>query len=179
MTTRNGLQVTTVPRTLFDLAAVLTPTDLEAAMTQAEYLRLADSLSLPQVLERHPGHRGNRNLRAVLTSKSFGKGLPKTELERRFLRLICKHHIPHPEVNAHVEIAGRLVERDCLWRDQRLNVELDGRQGHTTDHRFERDRADDRELVAAGWRIVRVTWRQLAAEPSAIVGAVVNLLSSG
>ena len=179
VTIRQGMPTTTPARTLFDLAAVLPQSQLERAIAEAAFLRLPIAPSLPLLLERHPGQRGNTNLKAALKNADLGNGIPKSELERRFLALVRKHRIPHPEVNHHVQIAGRDFERDCLWRDQRLNVELDGRQGHTTDHRFERDRADDRAMVAAGWRVIRVTWRQLTDESQTLVRDVVDLLGAG
>ena len=57
-TVKDGIPVTTVPRTLLDLAAVLRPDQLERAIEQAEVLRLTDPLSLPAVLGRYPGRRG-------------------------------------------------------------------------------------------------------------------------
>ncbi len=46
----------------------------------------------------------------------------------------------------------------------RLIAELDGRSVHGTAAAFERDRARDRSLNVAGWRVVRITWRQLTDE---------------
>jgi very-short-patch-repair endonuclease len=59
-------------------------------------------------------------------------------------------------------------EVDCLWRRQQVVVELDGRDVHDTRHAFEADRARDRALQAAGYRVVRITWRQLRDEPAAV-----------
>jgi very-short-patch-repair endonuclease len=53
------------------------------------------------------------------------------------------------------------MECDCVWPSHRLVVELDSRRFHGTRAAFERDRARDRVLQAAGWRVVRITWRQL------------------
>ena len=55
---------------------------------------------------------------------------------------------------------------DCAWPDQRLIVELDGRSVHDTADAFEEDRARDRRLEAAGWNVIRVTWRQLHDSPA-------------
>jgi very-short-patch-repair endonuclease len=51
-----------------------------------------------------------------------------------------------------------------LWRYQGLVVELDGHAFHGTRAAFEADRARDRSLHAAGWRVIRVTWHQLQAD---------------
>jgi very-short-patch-repair endonuclease len=65
-------------------------------------------------------------------------------------------------------VNGVWIEADCIWREQRLIVELDGHATHATRSAFESDRARDRALVAAGWRVMRITWRQLHDEPAAI-----------
>ncbi len=158
------IPVTTVPRTLFDLAAVLPAHQLERAINEAEIQRLADSLSLPALLARYPGRRGVRTLRAIL-----GEGTRRTrsELEARFLAFLRRAGLPLPEANAHLLVDGAWVECDCVWRDRRLVVELDGHATHGTTAAFERDRDRARSLHVHGWRTVRVTWRQLSDEPEA------------
>ncbi len=97
-----------------------------------------------------------------------GAAVTRSELEERFLEFVASAGLPRPEVNAPVQVAGAWIEVDCLWRAQRVVVELDGRAVHATGTAFERDRARDRALQVAGWRPVRVTWRQLAREPLAL-----------
>ena len=67
-----------------------------------------------------------------------------------------------------IEVNGVWIEADCIWREQRLIVELDGHATHSTRSAFESDRARDRALIAAGWRVMRITWRQLHDEPQAL-----------
>jgi predicted transcriptional regulator of viral defense system len=59
VTTERGIPVTTVPRTLFDLAAISSADVVEHALRESEYLRLHDRLSLPGLLDRYPGRRGS------------------------------------------------------------------------------------------------------------------------
>jgi very-short-patch-repair endonuclease len=99
--------------------------------------------------------------------------LTRSELEERFLAFLDAHDLPRPSVNCAVE--G--FEVDFHWPDQRLIVELDGRAAHHTLTAFERDRARDRALQAAGWRVVRITWHQLQYEPTQIAGDLIRLLS--
>lgn len=168
VTTLDGIPVTTVPRTLFDLASVVDEPTLARALEQAEILRLTDPLSPAAVLERHPGQRGAKGLRAAL-----GRPLPpitRRELERRFLAALSKAAVQAPETNALVETAQARYEVDFLWRTQRLVVELDGRATHHTAAAFERDRARDRDLQVHGFRVVRVTWRQLHDDERAVMG---------
>ncbi len=173
-TTLDGIPVTTPPRTLLDLAAVLPPDRLERAVHQAEVLRLADPLSLPALLERHPGRRGTAAFRAILDGLDTGPRVTRSELEDRFLLLAAAAGLPVPATNVLVE--G--FEVDCLWREHRLVAELDGRAAHATLAAFERDRARDRTLQAAGWRVVRTTWRQLREEPTAVAEDLRRLLGS-
>jgi very-short-patch-repair endonuclease len=67
-------------------------------------------------------------------------------------------------------------EVDLLWPEQRLIVEVDGYAFHSTRAAFERDRARDAELIAAGYRVIRVTWRQLVEEPEATVALLAGAL---
>jgi very-short-patch-repair endonuclease len=73
-------------------------------------------------------------------------------------------------------IAGHEV--DCAWTDRRLIVELDGRAAHATPAAFEADRRRDRLLQAAGWRVIRLTWRQLSHERAELVGDLRALLAA-
>lgn len=172
VTTHDGIPVTTVARTLLDLAAVLPPHRLKRVVEQAEFLRLADDTSLDALLARYPRRSGTASLREIRQA-GLTKTLTRSELEERFLAFLDAHDLPRPRVNCAVE--G--FEVDFHWPDQCLIVELDGRAAHHTRIAFERDRARDRALQAAGWRVVRITWHQLQDEPAQIAGDLVRLLS--
>jgi hypothetical protein len=161
VTSVDGIPVTSPPRTLLDLAAVLSAHALERAVEQTEVLRLTDSLSLDDLLARHPKCHGAMSLRGILAEGRVGSTVTRSELEDRFLAFLDRHGLPRPQVNAGIEVRGRWMECDCVWRSHRLIVELDGRDTHGTTAAFERDRARDRALHAGGWRVVRITWRQL------------------
>ena len=172
VTVHDGIPVTTVPRTLLDLAAVVPPAQVERAIHEAEVLRLWDPLSLADLLERHPGARGTAAMREMIERAKQGLEVSRSELENRFLTLIAEKNLPRPQTNVLVE--G--YEVDCVWREQRLIVELDGHATHATREGFERDRARDRRLQAAGWRVVRITWRQLHDDPHAVAADLAALL---
>jgi very-short-patch-repair endonuclease len=176
LTTAHGIPVTTVPRTLIDLAAVLPKDQVERAVHEAEFQRLPDSLSLVDLVARYPGRRGIATIRAILASLDSGLKLTRSELESRFLALAEAAGLPCPEVNARLFIGGRWLECDCVWRPQRLVVELDGRAAHATAVAFERDRGRDRALHAQGWRVVRITWRQLHNESRSIAADLTRML---
>ena len=173
-TVRDGIPVTTAPRTLLDLAEVLPAHACESAIDEAEYLRLTDPLSLDDLLARHPRQKGAGAIRAILKAGRIGLTRTRSELERRFVPILDAAGLPRPELNATVE--G--YTPDAVWRRERLVVELDSRQAHATTSRFESDRVRDRRLQAAGWRVVRLTWRQLHEDPDGVVRDLTTLLRS-
>jgi very-short-patch-repair endonuclease len=174
VTIHAGIRITTVPRTLFDLAAVSPRRQVERAVNEAEVRRLWDELSLEHLLDRYPRRKGSRVIRAVLADRRQGATVTKSELEEMFLDLIDGAGLPRPEVNAIVE--G--LEVDAVWRQARLVVELDGRDFHDTAAAFERDRERDRRLLVAGWRTIRITYRQIVETPRRVVGDLRRLLAA-
>jgi very-short-patch-repair endonuclease len=117
---------------------VLSRDQLERAVNEAERLRLD-----------------------VGSARSRTPAITRSEMEDRFLSLLDAHDLARPEVNVALRVGDDWMEVDCLWPRSRLIVELDGFAADGTRAAFERDRARDRRLQAAGWRVARVTWRQL------------------
>jgi Protein of unknown function (DUF559) len=175
-TTVDGIPVTSAPRTLLDLAAVLDAHALERALEQAEARRLTDHLSLDDLLIRHPRCPGAGALRRILAAGYTASTATRSELEDRFLAFLEARGLPRPHANASINVRGRWVECDCVWRSRRLIVELDGRGTHDTAAAFDRDRERDRALHAAGWRVVRVTWRHLHAGATGLAADLGALL---
>jgi hypothetical protein len=157
-----GIPVTCVARTLFDIAASAAPREFERAIREAEFLRLPQRPSLEELLLRSPRRHGARRVRTTLEglSRLRGRG-SRSPLEDRFLRFARSADLPMPETNVPLRLGAGTYEADCLWRAQRLIVELDGHESHRTRSAFEGDRERDRHLQVAGWRVVRITWRQL------------------
>lgn len=176
VTVLDYLPVTSVHRTLFDYAGISPVDRLEAAIRQAEYRRLRDRLSLSALLARHPGARGNVNLRLCLERLGRTSGFTRSDLEELFLSFLDRFGLPRPHLNARLQVRGEWLEVDCLWRSERLIVELDSRVAHETRAAFEVDRDRDRGLQATGWRVVRVTWRQLHDGPEQIASDLRSLL---
>ena len=171
---RDGIPVTALPRTLLDLAEVVSPARLEFAFEDAERLRILDLRAIGGMWERAAGRRGLRAL-AGLLSEAHEPPDTRSELERRFVRLCREAGLPLPALNTMV--AG--VETDAVWPQERLIVELDGFAYHHTRAAFERDRARDADLQLAGYRVVRVTARRLDRDPAAVVAALRSLLAAG
>ena len=172
----DGIPVTSVSRTILDLSAMLSTSQLDGALNEAEVRRLTSVLSLPDLLRRYPGRRGVARLRAVLAAG--GGGVTRSELERCFAALVARSGLPEPRRNAQIAVRGRFYELDCVWERERAIVELDGHAVHGTHRAFEADRERDRILLAEGWRPMRVTWRQLRDEPEAIVADLQRLLGN-
>ena len=167
---RDGLPLTTPMRTLVDLQDVATPGQLDRATHQAERLRLLDTAKLTTAV---PG-RHSRRLRSTLDDLArTGPILIRSTLERRFLELVADVGLPRPLVNTRV--LG--IEVDFFWPAQRLIVETDGRETHLTVHAFEEDRRRDAALQAAGFRVVRFTWRRVLSEPGAVAATLESLLT--
>jgi very-short-patch-repair endonuclease len=146
---KDGLPLTTPARTLRDLKAVVTSAELDRALEQAQVLGLI---------------------------RENGAGEPdftRSEAERR-LKALCKAAgLPVPRTNARV--AG--WEVDAYWPAHRLIVEVDGWTFHRTRQAFERDRRKDASLQAAGYRVVRMTWRRLRYESYAVAAQLAMLLT--
>ncbi len=141
-------------------------------MHEAEVLRLTDPLSLHDLLERHRGRRGAAALRALLSDAALGATVTRQELEHAFAAFVADARLPRPAKNIRVE--G--YEADAVWRAQRLIVELDGSAVHGTRRAFEADRARDCALTIAGWRVIRITWRQLHRDRAALAGDLLRLV---
>ena len=176
VTEHNGIPTTTPPRTLLDLATVLPKHHLERAINEAEYRRLTDPVSLDALAARYPRRQGVPTIRKLLEAQTTGHTLTRSDLEARFLDLLDRADLPRPQINTPITLNGHTIEPDCTWPHHHLIVELDGYASHGTRHAFEKDRARDRRLQAAGWRVIRITWRQLHADPDAIADEIRALL---
>lgn len=178
VTVVRNIPCTTIARTLFDIAEMFPPRRLERALDQAEIMDVLDLTSLHDQIERGAGRIGARRLKAVLDTHYIGRTPTANDFEERFLKLTRTAGFPDPEVNAFVDPhdGERAIRADFVWRERRLVVETDGDETHRTRQAFERDRRDDQRLAAAGWRGIRVTWRQIKHEPDRVAGTVATLL---
>jgi very-short-patch-repair endonuclease len=169
VTLLHGLRITSVARTICDLAATESPKDCEAAFQEALYRRAVSDRALAAVLDREPTRRGAPVIRALLRDPH----LTRSERERLLLKLIKDAQLPRPLTN--VRTNGYLV--DVLWPSHGLVVEFDGWGAHGHRMAFENDRKRDQVLVAAGLRVLRVTDRQLLEEPIAVAARIAQALS--
>lgn len=179
ITVKGGIRVTTAPRTIFDLAATEPLDAVRALLREAEFRELHDRLSLWDLVERYPGRRGIRKVKAALEAlRDEPIDERKSRFEGRFAPFLARHHLPRPRFNAWILVGDKRFQVDCLWPDQRQIVELDGWEGHKTRAAFREDRARDRRLRVAGYGVTRLTWNQLEDEPQTIASDLRVLLKT-
>jgi very-short-patch-repair endonuclease len=147
----SGIPVTTVARTLVDLAAVLSPVELARACHEAGVLHGTTPAQVEAVLARRRNSRDAAKLSRVLRGE-----VPVTlsKLEQRFLELLQQAGLPLPRTNR--PTGGRRV--DCRWPQQRVTVELDSFRHHQSRHAWEQDRRREREAHARGDEFRRYTY---------------------
>jgi very-short-patch-repair endonuclease len=168
ITTVQGIPVTTVARTLVDLAGTVPRDHLARAVKEAERRHAFDLRAIEATLARTRGRRGrgHRALRETIAEYvALGLSATDSALEDAFLRLLRDAGMPSPASNALIES----FRVDAVWRTHRIAVELDGWQHHHDRHAFERDRQRDAALTAASWRVVRFTYRQVTARPDGVI----------
>jgi predicted transcriptional regulator of viral defense system len=179
VTVVDGVPCTTVPRTILDVAEDGSSREIERLLDRAEVRGLFDLRAVDDVLARADGRHGAVTLRAVLSEIRLGATLTRSELEERFLAICRSVGLAPDGVNAWIPHAdGGGAEADFVWRGQRLVVEVDGREVHTTRRAFEHDRRRDQRLMLAGWRVVRFTWRQVCFGPASVAATLAALLAT-
>jgi very-short-patch-repair endonuclease len=168
----DGFPVTSVGRTLLDLAAVLSLRELRRALAEADYCGLLAAEEVRAMCR--PGRQGSRALRRALKTHIPELAETLSVLEERFLALCQEARLPIPEANA--KVGGMRV--DALWADQRVIAELDGAAAHGGWSRASRDR--EREMVLRGmdFRVVRYTWKQVTERSREVVTDLRRLLAS-
>jgi predicted transcriptional regulator of viral defense system len=166
-TTHHGIPITSVARTLLDLAATTRPDRLERALAQAERLQLYDHTAIADVLSRSKGHRG----RAALTRATAKEPkLTRSELEATFLTLVRRAGLPEPQANLSLAAPDHpRLDPDFYWPAYRLIVETDGWETHGTRAAFKRDRRRDAALVASGWRVMRFSYDDVAYDAATVI----------
>lgn len=176
----SGLPVTTIPRTIMDLAAVLRPTPLTVVVESAIVDR---KVTLGELVDHHAllgrkGKPGTRRLREVL--EVVGPEVVRSEsaLELRMMQLLEDVGCPLPVQQFVLTWRTKTVGRvDLAYPDHRLLIELDGRRWHTTVAAFEADRRRDNLAQLAGWRVLRFTWEDVDRNPAGVIRIVNEALS--
>jgi len=147
-----GIPVTSVPRTLVDMAGDTPVDDLARVCHEAGVLYRSTPAMVKAVLERRLCSRGAPKLWAVMLGDTPAV---LSQLERGGLALIEEERLPlPPHVNR--TVSGRRV--DFRWPRQRLSVELDSYRYHNSRYSWEQDRKREREARQRGDEFRRYTW---------------------
>ncbi len=174
LTVRDAVAVTTVARTIFDLAGVVHPARLERALDNALGRRLTTPRALHEVtndLAEH-GRRGSTLMRTLLAERGAAYTAPESGLEARFLSLLRSSGLPEPSRQVDVGGAQWIGRVDFAYSDARILVEIDSAVHHSSKLDLEADNRRDAALIEAGFSVVRITDDQVWSRPREAVAAV-------
>ncbi|MCW3014348.1 MAG: hypothetical protein JWO02_1440 [Solirubrobacterales bacterium] len=183
ITRRNGLRVTSLARTLLDLAATEIEGVLLVAVRQALTLHKGRKRSLFAILDRAGGHPGRGPLRRALEALAVdpASGDSRGPLEDAFwLALVpYMHLVPSYQRNLQIRGPGDEVHLgDIVFAKQRVVVELDARDHHDNDPAFDSDRRRDQRLIASGWIVIRITPRHLKDDAASVISDLLATLAA-
>ena len=175
--TAYGIPCTTVARAIVDLAGTHGIDKLREAVEMAATRGVLDIAAVEAVLDNGPRRRGAPALRIVLdewrpVAETARYSTIRSLFEAKLLPLVAAAGLPIPEMNAPVRTAERVLEVDLFWPEQRFVVEADSRRHHAIEVAFERDHKRTRELIAAGYGVLRVSWREAEREPQAVFAVI-------
>jgi hypothetical protein len=158
VTCSRGMPITSVPRTLVDLAAALSPQALSRACHEAGVRYRTTPAQVEAVLARRPNSPGAAKLRRIIRGE---ERITLSELEARFLERLREAGLPLPKTNR--PAGGHRV--DCRWPEHGLTVELDSYRFHASRHAWEQDRHRERQAHARGDEFRRYTWGDVFERP--------------
>jgi very-short-patch-repair endonuclease len=169
----SGMRATGPALTILDVAGI-DPVLAAACIDEARAKHLATPSELQQVIKRYPKRKGAAALGRLLRDE-LPSGGTRSKAERMLRRLIRKAGLPEAETN--VREHGHRA--DFIWREFKVIVEFDGVGTHDNPRSYEEDRATDRALTALGYRVLRVTWRQLTQQPQKVVAEISAAIAIG
>lgn len=177
-TVHEGIPVTTVERTIVDLASHLSFERLARAWDAAVRLELLDVKKVEAILARSNGRRGLKKVERLCTETRPILESSRSDLERRgYMLFHDTPDIPNPSVN--LWVADVAAEVDLTWPDYKVAVELDHEEWHAkTRAQRESDNARDARLQIARWKVLRVSDYRLQTDPHGIVQDIRDLLAA-
>jgi very-short-patch-repair endonuclease len=178
ITTVDGIATTTPVRTLLDVADDLSVGRLEDVLDLA---LLSGTVRAKRLEARAhelwtPARPGCAVVLKLLATRHPELARAANLWEARVLRLIERAGLPRPRVNYRVRVGGRTRYLDLAWPDHKVAIEFDGFVPHSSRRVFDDDRVRQNALVAAGWRIFRLTKTALDADPAAAIAPVIAAL---
>jgi len=177
----NGVAVTTVARTLVDLAGMVGMATLKKTVGRAAIRRKLDLQAVDLAIYNAKRRRGLKALELALVPYRGKDGKApdvRSDFETLLLPELLDAGLARPGCNVPLQIAGERLVVDFLWEKQRVVVETDGRETHETPDAFQGDRRRDQFLASAGYRVVRVTWEQVHVERTAVLRRIKNSLQT-
>jgi Protein of unknown function (DUF559) len=172
-TKRDGIPITSVPRTLLDIAGVADERVLRRAVNQAARSGRLNRRAVHEVLEQNPRRTGTKQLRAVIAAVNPSTHRSRSDLEVAFLNLCSRYGIETPVMNG--TVMG--IEVDFHWPGTNLIVELDSYEYHRTPQEFDNDRRKDARMKMAGYEVLRVSDAWLDSDPAGVAETVRTLLA--
>jgi hypothetical protein len=176
---RHGISVTTVARTLVDLAGILDLPALRKVVGRTAIRRKLDLQAIDIAIYNAKGRRGLKALELALVPYRTKDGkVPdvRSDFETLVLPQLLDKELPRPSTNAPIHIDGERFLIDFLWKKERVIVETDGRETHETPMAFQDDRRRDQFLAATGYRVLRVTWNQIHGDTAGVLERISRAL---
>jgi len=172
MTIVDGIPVTTVARTIADLAGCAGADMVEEALDDALRRRLVRLIAVRK--QADAGRAGAALLRRLIDERSGSGRVPESVFETRVLRVLRRGGLPKPTVQHRIG-SYRI---DFAYVRERLAIEADGFRWHSSRRQWDRERTRTAALTAMGWTVFRVTWSELNERPDGFVEAVAALLAT-
>jgi len=176
ISTQDGLRLTAPGRTVFDCVRFLADEPAQRLLDRALQVGWLSAEDFAARVIAHAGRRGAPRLARL--SRAAGSGA-RSAAERRAAELLRRARIHGWQANRPITDQGRLIGiGDLVFESARLVVEIDGRAYHVTPERFEHDRRRQNRLMAAGWTVLRFTWRDLTERQWYVIGTIESMLNN-
>jgi very-short-patch-repair endonuclease len=175
VTVWDGILITSRPRTVVDCLRVLRGREALDLLDRALQAGWIDIEDLAERVRRLARHRGAPRLVRLLHAVSAGS---RSAGERLLAALLRRGAITGWELNGAIaDERGPIGVGDVVFRAARVVIEVDGWAFHVSPDRFQRDRERQNRLVAAGWTVLRFTWRDLTERPTSVLATIKAILA--
>jgi very-short-patch-repair endonuclease len=173
-----GIPCTTPSRTIVDVAGIAGPALLARTIEQAAVLEVLDVSEIDDILLDFRRRGAKKLLRALEPWRRYSSKVRlRSRMEAKLLPLLTHHSLPIPECNEKLKIRQKTFEVDFLWRDQRVVVETDGGRYHDNPSAQVRDSQRNQALAHAGYRVIRIGWKQLTNQPDRTIAEIRRFLT--
>ena len=174
-----GIPCTNAVRTLCDAGLIFPPHEVQRLVDHGVASGLVDLADL-RAIRRRVGEHGRTGVVSLehaldrVPPGASGESGPELAL----CRMLVAAGLPRPDTQYEVVVLGCRYRIDLAYPDARLAIEYDGIEAHSGPRAFVVDRDRQNDLVAAGWRVVRVTGAALRDRPWVIVQRIRRLLET-